>query len=143
MSALAREVYSELAQGSDGREITCTVSSLAPAAGDPAMIRQVLVNLIANAIKFTATRATAVIEVGSQTGDGETVYFVRDNGVGFDMQYAGQLFGVFSRLHGSHEFEGTGIGLAIVKRVVEKHGGRVWAESAPDQGATFFFSLPA
>jgi len=106
------------------------------------MIRQVLVNLLANAIKFSDRREDPRIEVGCIAGEQATVYYVKDNGIGFDMQYAERLFEVFSRLNASHEFEGTGIGLAIVKRVIDKHGGKVWAEGKEGEGATFFFSLP-
>jgi light-regulated signal transduction histidine kinase (bacteriophytochrome) len=106
------------------------------------MMRRVIVNLLSNAIKFTRPKATARIEVGAKTEDSETIYYVKDNGVGFDMQYAGKLFGVFQRLHGPTEFEGTGIGLAIVKRIITRLGGRVWAEGKVNEGATIYFALP-
>jgi light-regulated signal transduction histidine kinase (bacteriophytochrome) len=106
------------------------------------MMHQVFVNLLSNAIKFSSSKEVARIKVGVSTDGGETIYYVQDNGAGFDMQYANKLFGVFQRLHGVTEFEGTGIGLAIVKRIVTRHGGRVWAEGEVGKGATFYFSIP-
>jgi len=109
--------------------------------GDPALLKQVWTNLLSNAFKYSRGRTPAVVEVGWERKDGEYIYFVRDNGVGFEMQYANKLFGVFQRLHRAEDFEGTGVGLAIVQRVIHRHGGRVWAASEPGQGATFFFAL--
>jgi signal transduction histidine kinase len=143
VAELTREVFAELQAPIAGHRLRLDVQALPPARGDRAMLRQVLVNLLANAIKFSSTRDEGVIEVGCSEGPQENEYFVRDNGVGFDMQYADKLFGVFQRLHTAYEFPGTGIGLAIVKRIVTRHGGRVWAEGKVDGGATFRFTLPA
>jgi light-regulated signal transduction histidine kinase (bacteriophytochrome) len=117
------------------------VGELGTAEADPGLLRRVFANLIGNAVKFSRDREPAVIEIGRTETAGDATYFVRDNGVGFDMAHAGQMFGVFQRLHLQEEFEGTGIGLAIVERIVRRHEGRVWAEATPDQGATFFFTL--
>jgi signal transduction histidine kinase len=119
------------------------VAPLPRVRADAASLRQVWWNLLANAVKFTSRRADARIEVGCERRSGELVFFVRDNGAGFDPQFAGRLFTAFQRLHDAHDFEGTGIGLALSRRVVESHGGRIWAEGSPGQGATFFFCLPA
>jgi signal transduction histidine kinase len=119
------------------------VLNLPAATGDFALLRQVWVNLLSNAVKYSATRRPPQIEIGCRTQGGEQVYYVRDNGVGFDMRYAGKLFGVFQRLHAADEYPGTGVGLAIVQRIIARHGGRVWAQAAPEEGATFSFSLPA
>jgi PAS domain S-box-containing protein len=140
---LVREVVRELAQETGGRDIIWTIGTLPVCYGDRAMLKQVLSNLVSNAVKFTKTRAQAQIEIGSMDSQQDEVeVFIRDNGVGFDMQYANKLFGVFQRLHGLDEFDGTGIGLAVVQRIIHRHGGQVRAEAAVDRGATFFFSLP-
>ncbi|MDO8464405.1 MAG: PAS domain S-box protein [Gallionella sp.] len=142
MKNLVAGVWEELKPDMAGRDVHLEIGDMPPAEGDPAMIHQVVFNLLSNAVKFTQHRADAQIEVGGHADEHETVYHIEDNGVGFDMQYADKLFGVFQRLHGVDEFEGTGIGLAIVKRIVTKHGGRVWAEGRVGEGATIYFALP-
>jgi light-regulated signal transduction histidine kinase (bacteriophytochrome) len=139
MAELAREVVSELRNGSTA---SVRLDALPRARADRALMRQVWVNLVGNALKYSGKRNDAEIEIGGRQETGQNVYWVRDNGVGFDMRYADKLFGVFQRLHRSDEFDGTGVGLAIVQRVVTRHGGRVWAEAKPGQGACFHFSLP-
>jgi light-regulated signal transduction histidine kinase (bacteriophytochrome) len=142
MEELARSVFEELKPDVAGRELSIEIKPLPLCHGDQSMLRQVLVNLLGNAIKFTRPKDTALVEVGGHAESAENIYYVKDNGAGFDMQYADKLFGVFQRLHGVAEFKGTGIGLAIVKRIVTRHGGRVWAEGKVDEGATFYFTLP-
>ena len=142
LSALAQEIAAELRRAQPGREVEFTVASGLRVHGDPKLLRIVIENLLGNAWKFTGKHSGARIEFGMTHRDGKPAYFVRDNGVGFDMAYAGKLFGAFQRLHDSREFPGTGIGLATVQRVIHKHGGRVWAEGEVEKGATFYFSLP-
>ena len=143
LEQVVREVLSEVERETDGRDIAWKVGALPSLHGDRAMLRVALHNLIANAVKFTRTRPQAEIEIGSTNGKpDEVVVFVRDNGVGFDMKYVGKLFGVFQRLHRPESFEGTGIGLATVQRIVARHGGRVWAEGTVDGGATFYIAAP-
>jgi light-regulated signal transduction histidine kinase (bacteriophytochrome) len=142
LDQLVQEALAEVRQDTGAREIVWTIAPLPALYGDRSMLRLVLVNLLANAVKFTRTRARAEIEIGCQEQrKNQVVLFVRDNGVGFDMKYVNKLFGVFQRLHSAETFEGTGIGLATVQRVVHRHGGRIWAEGIVDQGATFYFSL--
>ena len=144
MTALAREVYEEARAAAPAeRDIVLRLGELPPTRGDQALLRQVWVNLLSNAIKYTGRRPEAVIEVGASQTGGENIYWVKDNGAGFDMRYAEKLFGVFQRLHSDAEFEGTGIGLAIVKRIVTRHGGRAWAESEVGKGTAMYFALPA
>jgi PAS domain S-box-containing protein len=142
LKRLIQEVRRELELELDGRKVDWAIHPLPSVFGDPFLLRQVFYNLLSNALKYTGKRPSARIELGSEQQNGQSIIFVRDNGVGFDMEYAHKLFGVFQRLHSSSEFPGTGIGLAIIRRIVEKHGGRVWAEGKPGEGATFFVSLP-
>jgi light-regulated signal transduction histidine kinase (bacteriophytochrome) len=164
LDQLVRETLGEFQAETKGRNIAWKINPLPPVQADHALLRMAMVNLISNAVKFTGARAEAKIEIGevkaemgkaenrnkfplsalliSTLPQEETVIFIRDNGAGFDPQYAGKLFGVFQRLHSQDEFEGTGIGLANVQRVIHRHGGRVWAEGAVDSGATFYFSIP-
>jgi PAS domain S-box-containing protein len=145
MEEMARTVFEELKRISPDtpdRLPQLRVGSLRPAYGDSTMVRQVFFNLLSNAIKFSRPREQGVIEIGYLDGEGQTAYYIKDNGVGFDMQHADKLFGVFQRLHGTREFEGTGIGLAIVQRIIHRQGGKVWAEGEVDKGATFYFTLP-
>jgi signal transduction histidine kinase len=143
LNQLVKSVIHDLRLDLQGKAISWTMTPLPHVSGDPAMLRQVYANLISNAVKFTATRDQPRIDIGAKPGaPGEVILYVSDNGVGFDMQYVNKLFGVFQRLHRNDEFEGTGIGLANVRRIVHRHGGRTWAEGAIDEGATFYFSLP-
>ena len=143
LDQLVREVVAELGQEPRGREIIWKIGPLPVCHGDRSMLKLVVVNLLSNAIKFTRMRSQAEIEIGClDANQNEVEMFVRDNGAGFEMQYANKLFGVFQRLHSSEEFEGTGIGLATVQRIIHRHGGKVRAEGAVDQGAAFYFSLP-
>lgn len=140
-STLVRDIVRDQLSDAPDRTIDVRVGSLPACEGDPALLRQVWVNLLSNAIKYTREQSPAVIEVGARAEGSATVFFVRDNGAGFDMRYAGKLFGVFQRLHLAEDYEGTGVGLAIVQRVIHRHGGRVWAEAAVGRGATFYFTL--
>ena len=141
LSAIARSVAEQLARSHPGRKVEFRIAEGVKAEGDPHLLRVALENLLGNAWKFTGKTPAARVEFGVTEADGAPAYFVRDNGAGFDMAYAGKLFGAFQRLHDAREFEGTGIGLATVQRVVRRHGGRVWAEGAPGLGATFYFTL--
>jgi PAS domain S-box-containing protein len=142
MTSIARMEFEHLTSAASESAPRFELHPLPPALGDTAMLGQVFANLLANAIKFSRNQADPVIEVGGRRGHGEVIFYVKDNGVGFDERYVHKLFGVFQRLHSEQEFEGTGVGLALVQRIIHRHGGKVWAESKPDDGATFYFSLP-
>jgi light-regulated signal transduction histidine kinase (bacteriophytochrome) len=141
LSAIAEAIVQELRSESPERRVSVSIHPGMSCLADPSLIRIALYNLIGNAWKFTSRRADARIEFGALIQRNRTVYYVRDNGAGFDMEHAGKLFGAFQRLHSPREFEGTGVGLATVSRIVDRHGGTVWAESVIDQGATFYFTL--
>ena len=140
-AGMVRQVLKELREEQEGPNVEVAIGDLPTCKADAAMLKEVFMNLLSNALKFSRGRDPATIEVGSTDEAGIHVYFVKDNGAGFDMRYADKLFGVFQRLHNTQEFEGTGVGLSIAKRIVERHGGQIWAESVVDQGATFSFTL--
>jgi light-regulated signal transduction histidine kinase (bacteriophytochrome) len=139
---LAAEVVEAVMAEMPGREILWVVNPLPEVTGDPAMLKIALFNLVHNAAKYSARKPAARIEIGQIPGTPEVTIFVRDNGAGFDMRYADKLFGLFQRLHAEEEFPGTGLGLANIRRIINRHGGRTWAEGAVDEGAAFFFTLP-
>jgi light-regulated signal transduction histidine kinase (bacteriophytochrome) len=141
MARMAREVWNDIGSHYGPRKIEMVINAMPAAKGDKHMIRQVFVNLLSNAAKFSSVKETARIEAGGEKKEGYNQYYVKDNGAGFDMKHADRLFGVFQRLHKAADFEGAGVGLATVKRIVNRHGGKVWAESKPDEGATFYFTL--
>jgi light-regulated signal transduction histidine kinase (bacteriophytochrome) len=141
MTEMARNVFDELKILENSRNISLSIEELCPADGDPALLKQVWINLIANAIKFTRPRDRALIKIGNKVEDGDIIYFIQDNGVGFDMKYSQNLFGVFQRLHKYKDFEGTGVGLALVERIIKRHGGKIWADAKLDEGASFYFTL--
>ena len=141
VSALVREIVEELGKAERAAGVAVRFSDLPPCKADAALLKQVFVNLLLNALKFTRGKELPKIEIGHQEQGGEKVYFVRDNGVGFNMQYADKLFGVFQRLHDDQQFEGTGVGLSIVQRIIHRHGGKIWADAKEGNGATFYFTL--
>jgi two-component system sensor kinase len=141
MEAVAGDVWSEIKELNPDREIDFKIVNMIPVFGDASLLRQVIVNLLSNAVKFTRDRKPAAIEIGGRNEGSEITYYVKDNGVGFDMRYYDKLFGVFERLHRPDEFEGTGVGLAIVQRIIHRHSGRVWAEGKVSGGATFYFTI--
>ena len=138
---LIHQVLETLRNDLDGREVEIEIGKLPVCQGDPALLKQVWMNLLSNALKFTRKREVARIEIGCNESGSEKIFFVKDNGVGFEMQYADKLFGVFQRLHRTEEYEGTGVGLAIVQRIIRRHGGRVWTESEPNVGTAFYFTF--
>ena len=140
---LVQQCLDELRTEQVGRQVVLTIGALPACAADPALLKQVWINLLSNALKYTRQRDPARIEIASQIADGETVYVIKDNGVGFDTHYSDKLFGVFQRMHRAEDYEGTGVGLAIVQRIIHRHGGRVWATAEIDHGATFYFTLGA
>jgi light-regulated signal transduction histidine kinase (bacteriophytochrome) len=142
MKKLVSVVLEELKPLFEKRTINFEIKALSPAYGDISLIKQVLVNLISNAVKFTNTREIAIVEVGCRVEENENIYYVKDNGIGFDSEHIDKLFAPFHRLPEAKEFEGTGIGLSIVERIINRHGGQVWAEGKINDGATFYFSLP-
>jgi light-regulated signal transduction histidine kinase (bacteriophytochrome) len=143
LNSIVAEVIAMLQPDSEGRQLEWVIADLPVVDCDPILVKQVFQNLLANALKFTRPRSPAFIEVSCTHQDGQPVFMVRDNGIGFNMKYVDKLFGVFQRLHRAEDFEGTGIGLATVQRIVQKHGGRVWVEAELDKGATFYFTLSA
>jgi light-regulated signal transduction histidine kinase (bacteriophytochrome) len=142
LSQLAGFVIDDLRRGAPERQVDVEIAPGMVADGDPTLLRLVLENLLGNAWKYTSKTAQARISFGARQEDGKTIYYVQDNGAGFDMRYAGKLFGTFQRLHRADEFPGHGIGLANVQRIIHRHGGKVWAQGEPGLGATFYFTLP-
>jgi signal transduction histidine kinase len=141
MQNLVKDILHSMKKEQEERQIEVRIEDLPDCLGDPTMLRQVIINLLSNAFKFTRLQKSPVVEIGCRPVEEEYIYFVRDNGAGFDMQYVNKLFGVFQRLHSQQQFEGSGVGLSIVQRIIQRHGGSVWAESEVNQGATFYFSL--
>lgn len=142
MEELVKRVFEEQKMSSQAQDVRLELKTLPPSYGDRALLQQVLNNLIANSLKFTEPKDERIIEVGAENGKNEVIYYVKDNGVGFDMKYKNKLFGLFQRLHSTNEFEGTGVGLSIVQRVIRRHGGNVWGDGELNKGATFYFSIP-
>jgi two-component system sensor histidine kinase/response regulator len=141
LDQLVEDVVEDLRSEAAGRQVDWKIGALPSMECDRGLMERVFANLLGNSLKYTRGRPTALIEVGASIQDGHSVIFVRDNGAGFDMKYASKLFDAFQRLHSQKEFEGTGIGLATVQRIIQRHGGRIWAEAEQQKGATFFFSL--
>lgn len=141
MTAMVKEILAEVRTEDKNMHAEVIVGEMPSASGDPALIKQVWVNLISNAIKYSRKKEKPVVEIGAISHNGQTVYYIKDNGAGFDMEHSGKLFSVFQRLHKVTEYEGTGVGLALVHRIITKHGGKVWAEGKVESGATFYFKL--
>lgn len=142
IAAMVQELAEELQEQESLRHVNVHIGDLPDAAGDPILLKQVFLNLLSNAFKFTRNKDQPEVKVDCRRQEQETIYSVCDNGAGFDMRFAGNLFQVFHRLHSATEFEGTGVGLSLVQRIIRRHGGRIWAEAAVNQGATFYFTLP-
>ncbi|MBW4687849.1 MAG: GHKL domain-containing protein [Komarekiella atlantica HA4396-MV6] len=142
ISQLVQQVQAQLQSELVGRSLYWQIEPLATVEGDPTLLRLVVQNLLSNAVKYTRNNTEAAITIGSIEQEQEVIFFVKDNGAGFDMKYCDRLFSMFQRLHPQEEFPGTGVGLATVRRIIHRHGGRIWAQGAIDQGATFYFSLP-
>jgi hypothetical protein len=142
MRSLVQEIARELRAAEPGRNLEISIGELPPVEADPSLLRQVWVNLMANALKFTRRRERALIEIGGAVQAAHKLYSIKDNGAGFDPRRAERLFGIFQRLHAPKDFEGTGVGLSIARRIIERHGGSIWAQSEPDRGAAFHFTLP-
>jgi light-regulated signal transduction histidine kinase (bacteriophytochrome) len=141
LNKMVQSVLADFQEERQRRNMEITVQELPPCQADPVLLHQVWVNLISNAFKYTRNRPIAKIEIGRLDQEGQPVYFIRDNGAGFDMHLAGKLFGVFQRLHSDKEYEGTGVGLAVVHRIIQRHGGCIWAEAAVDKGAVFYLAI--
>jgi light-regulated signal transduction histidine kinase (bacteriophytochrome) len=142
VDALVKELAEEIKRNEAQRDILFHIHPAPDAVADPALIREVWMNLLLNAVKYTGKNPQAIIEIGGEQAGEYNIYYIKDNGIGFDMEYYDQLFGVFKRLPGAEQFEGSGVGLASVHRIIVRHGGKVWAESKPGEGAIFYFSLP-
>ena len=142
IEAVVKEVWEELKVANPKRAMSLKVKGMPPGMGDRTLIKEVVANILSNAVKFSGSRDKVIVEAGGYAKGTENVYYVKDNGAGFDMAYYGKLFGMFQRLHNPDEYEGTGVGLAIAQRIINRHGGRIWAEGEVDKGATFSFSLP-
>jgi light-regulated signal transduction histidine kinase (bacteriophytochrome) len=143
LTPLIREALNDMCHDAQRRRVEVKIGDLPRCLGDASLLKQVFTHLLSNAFKFSARTKNPIIEIGARPGNREHTYFIRDNGIGFEMQFAQRLFGVFGRLHPEEEFEGQGLGLTIAQRIIQRHGSRIWAEAEVNKGATFFFTLPA